>query len=63
MIYEVEDTSCIFLIEVKPLSHRRHAALPVLLIPETKYKVTYAKVKISREPNSVGFIKLVSSSC
>ena len=46
-----------------PLSHRRHAALPVLLIPETKYKVTYAKVKISREPNSVGLIKLVSYSC
>ena len=37
--------------------------IDVFHILETNYKVTYAKVKISREPNSVGLIKLVSSSC
>ena len=37
--------------------------IDVFHISETNYKVTYAKVKISREPNSVGLIKLVSYSC
>lgn len=62
MMYEVGDTLCIFLVGETSVSQET-CGIDALHISETNYKVTYAKVKISREPNSVGFIKLVSSSC